>query len=159
MIQHHTECFPSHYFVPTAETEIIEAIIRVTWDRGMVIGGLGQKPDWKKWPGLSDNDMVTGGLSNRFEWTHLISWLVNIRYEGTVHCLWFKVKMALFVIPGLRPTNCCAYVICQMLLLQSGNCFLVFSIPFSTRINHNLDFDKLNPNLCLFQAHFCVFQL
>ncbi len=27
----------------------------------MVTGGPGQKPDWKKLPGLSDSDMVTGG--------------------------------------------------------------------------------------------------
>ncbi len=31
----------------------------------MAIGGAGQKPDWKKWPGLSDSDMVTGGLRNK----------------------------------------------------------------------------------------------
>ncbi len=31
------------------------------WDYGMVTGGPGQKPDLKKWPGLSDSDMVTGG--------------------------------------------------------------------------------------------------
>ncbi len=32
------------------------------WDYGLVTGEPGQKPDWKKWPGLSDSDMVTGGL-------------------------------------------------------------------------------------------------
>ncbi len=30
------------------------------WDRGIVTGESGQKPDWKKWPSLSDSDMVTG---------------------------------------------------------------------------------------------------
>ncbi len=32
------------------------------WDRGMITGGPGQKPDWKKMTGLSDSDLVTGGL-------------------------------------------------------------------------------------------------
>ncbi len=32
----------------------------------MVTGGPGQKPDWKKWPSLSDSDMVTGGLKNAY---------------------------------------------------------------------------------------------
>ncbi len=31
-------------------------------DGGMVTGEPGQKPDWKKWPCLSDSDTVTGGL-------------------------------------------------------------------------------------------------
>ncbi len=48
------------------------------WDRGMVTGGPGRKPDWKKndpicqtviwpqkkWSDLSDSDMATGGLRN-----------------------------------------------------------------------------------------------
>ncbi len=32
------------------------------WEHGMITGGLGQKPDWKKWFSLSDSDMVTGGV-------------------------------------------------------------------------------------------------
>ncbi len=32
------------------------------WDRGMVTGGLSQKPDFKKMTRLSESDMVTGGL-------------------------------------------------------------------------------------------------
>ncbi len=37
-------------------------------DRGMVTGGggLGQKPDWKKWPGLLDTNMVAAGLRKSF---------------------------------------------------------------------------------------------
>ncbi len=30
MIQRRTACFPSHYFIPATDTEIIEAIIRVS---------------------------------------------------------------------------------------------------------------------------------
>ncbi len=33
------------------------------WDRGVTTGGSGQKPDRKKWPGLSDSDMTSGGLN------------------------------------------------------------------------------------------------
>ncbi len=40
------------------------------WDRGMVTGGPGQKPDWRRWPGLSDSDMVTGGLKNPSLWDY-----------------------------------------------------------------------------------------
>ncbi len=31
------------------------------WDRGVATGGLGQKPDRKEWPGLSDSGMASGG--------------------------------------------------------------------------------------------------
>ncbi len=33
------------------------------WDRGVATGGLGQKPDGKKWPGVSDSGMASGGLN------------------------------------------------------------------------------------------------
>ncbi len=46
------------------------------WDRGMVTGGPGQKSDWKKWPGLSDSDMVIGKLKNWMGRTFL-RWLGN----------------------------------------------------------------------------------
>ncbi len=36
------------------------------WDRGMVTGESGQKLIEKKWPGLLDSDMVTGGLNLLF---------------------------------------------------------------------------------------------
>ncbi len=32
------------------------------WDRGVATGVSGQKPDRKKWTGLSDSDMASGGL-------------------------------------------------------------------------------------------------
>ncbi len=32
------------------------------WDHGVSTGGPGQKPDRKKWPGLSDSGMISGGL-------------------------------------------------------------------------------------------------
>ncbi len=32
------------------------------WDHGVATGVLGQKPDKKKWPGLSDSGMASGGL-------------------------------------------------------------------------------------------------
>ncbi len=36
----------------------------------------------------------------------------------------------------------------KMLLLQSGTCFLIFSTQYPTRINYNLNFDKLDPKTC-----------
>ncbi len=41
-----------------------------------VTGGLGQKPDWKKWPGVSDSDTVTGELSDLVtnQQTHVLQW-------------------------------------------------------------------------------------
>ncbi len=35
---------------------------RGLWDLGVATGGPGQKPDRKKWPGLSDSCMASGGL-------------------------------------------------------------------------------------------------
>ncbi len=34
------------------------------WDRGVATGGPGQKPDLKKWLGLSDSGMASSGLTN-----------------------------------------------------------------------------------------------
>ncbi len=37
------------------------------WDRGVATGGLGQKPDRKKWPGLSDSGMASSRLKERLK--------------------------------------------------------------------------------------------
>ncbi len=41
-------------------------------DHSMVTGGPGQKPDFKKCPGLSDSDMIADGLILYFSLTTLI---------------------------------------------------------------------------------------
>ncbi len=57
------------------------------WDRGMVTGGPGQKPDWKKWPSLSHSDMVTGGIS----FTTLI-YTLHVRFYAQFDVYFQKIK-------------------------------------------------------------------
>ncbi len=92
------------FFNPVCETMVWSLTFRVKnvfekkrkkpglWDRGMVTGGLGQKPDWKKMTGLSDSDLVTGRLnfSNTFTLLKmlcefLVAWYFSFRIFWLCH--------------------------------------------------------------------------
>ncbi len=53
-----------------------------------------------------------------------------------------RVTLVWFVTPWSLHANCCTYV--RFYSRKTGTCFLTFSKVFSTRIDHNLDFDKFN---------------
>ncbi len=94
----------------------------------------------------------------------ILSWLSNKFYN---HAMCETVVGVIIFTPETLDTVFHPVVTChqllythQMLLLRSGTCFHEFSVLFSTRIDHNIDFDKLHPgSLFLLLAHIHVFRL